>query len=244
MSKQACKNSNKMLDVLIAESWDRNVNVRAEDIEKKTDYTYHKVILPWVLNKVSRYTSHDSRILDIGCGCGYLTNEVFETGRRAIQGIDLSYASVEYASRKYPEICFKNQNVYDLENCGDLDACLAIMLLNNIPEIDGFFKRMAQILKPGGYLLACIPHPCFWPHKHILENSFRYDIIEKYIIPFSTKGRKDYRSPVPYFHRPLEVYVASIQDAGFSFVDFEELVEGEMDKNPDILSLVLRKEAI
>lgn len=233
--------SSTELNRLIAESWNKNLHIRAEDIERKTDYTYHEVILPWVLNEILCRTPDNSSILDIGCGCGYLTNKIYESGRHNIVGIDLSDTSIKYAAAKYPHILFKNQDLYELNAHNCYNICLAVMLLNNIPDINKFFETIFQALTPNGLLICCMPHPCFWPHKHISDPRFQYTEASRFFLPFSTKGRKDYQSPVPYFHRSLESYYDSIQSSGLTIIDFCEHIEKENDKTPDILSFVLRK---
>ena len=72
----------------ISRAWDRNVAVRAKDLEEGTDYSYIHIIKPWVLKETLRLTSETSTILDIGCGCGYLTNAIYVNGRHFITGID------------------------------------------------------------------------------------------------------------------------------------------------------------
>ena len=63
-------------NILISRIWDDIVLKRANDIEEKSDYTYHHVIIPWVTDKIIEYTNNKSMILDIGCGCGYLTEHI------------------------------------------------------------------------------------------------------------------------------------------------------------------------
>lgn len=98
----------------ISYAWDMNVHIRANDLECGTDITYTNIILPWVLKEVSHHSTEKSTILDIGCGCGFLTNAIYQSGRFAIQGIDISTASIAYAKRKYPNIFFSEQDFYSL----------------------------------------------------------------------------------------------------------------------------------
>ena len=112
------------------------------------------------------------------------------------------------------------------------------MLLNNMPDISTFFHKIRTILNPNGKVVLIIPHPCFWPIKHIDSNGFQYALEKEYVMSFSTKGRKDY-GRVSYFHRSLETYLEAICQAGFEVTTFCELLETNQDSKPDLLGLAL-----
>lgn len=225
----------------ISHAWDINVHIRANDLESGTDITYTNIILPWVLKEVSRYSTEKSAILDIGCGCGYLANAIYQSGRFDVQGIDISTASIAYAKKKYPNIAFVEQDFYSLPVEQKYDICLAVMTLNNMPDMAAFFDVASKILNGGGNLIMVLPHPCFWTEKHISTNDFHYMIEKSYKVPFATKGRKDYNCPIFYFHRPVEAYLRSIREYGFSVACCKELLENPTETTPDLLGIVLTK---
>src|ERR1700736_6576009 len=44
-------------------------------------------------------------------------------------------------------------------------GCVCVMALINIPDLQATFQSVRRILKPGGWLVFAIPHPCFeTPH--------------------------------------------------------------------------------
>lgn len=229
------------MNMRISHAWDANVLTRAEDLELGTDVSYTKVIQPWILEEVLRTVPDGDAILDVGCGCGYLTNDIYESGKHTITGIDLSPASIAYAREKYPQIPFCCQDLYKIGPEPRYDLCLAVMALNNMPEMELFFHTVFQILRSGGALVLVIPHPCFWPKKHIDGKLFHYMEEKSYEIPFSTKGRKDYSSKIIYFHRPLEAYIRCIQKEGFQIRTLRELTEKEGEQEPDIMGMVFTK---
>lgn len=226
---------------LISRVWDSNIYIRANDLESGTDVTYANVILPWTLKEVSRLSTEKYSILDIGCGCGYLTNAIYQSGRPCVEGLDISPVSIAYAKKKYPHISFSKQDFYSIPLFQRYDLCLAVMALNNMPDMPTFFKVAHSILYNGGHLIIVLPHPCFWTEKHIANNTFCYMVEKSYRIPFSTKGRKDYDSPIVYFHRPIESYLNTIEEQGFCVALCQELVESPSETVPDLLGLVLTK---
>lgn len=228
-------------NILISRIWDDIVLKRANDIEEKSDYTYHHVIIPWVTDKIIEYTNNKSMILDIGCGCGYLTEHIYQQGRTNIIGMDISKISIEYARKKYPYISFKEEDFYKIDDKNHYDLCLGNMLVNNIPDIKLYFETVARILKHDGILILTIPHPCFWPERHICNQNYNYMQESYFRLPFATKGCHTYRTNVVYFHRPIERYLEECEEAGLSLLDYHEMTEITTDSKPDLLGLVLLK---
>ena len=230
------------LDILkeqIIKSWDKNVIIRASDLEDATDKSYHNLIMPWVVEKVTSNTAAQNSIVDIGCGCGYLTNAIYQTGRNKIIGVDISSASITYAKEKYPHIQFRCEDICGLKEIHEFDLCLAVMVLNNMPNIYAFFEGVRNLLTDEGSLILVIPHPCFWPGQHLKNNEFDYSKEREYEFTFATQGRKDYSSTVFYFHRMLETYFRCIEQNGFFMKDFHEIAEADNKRNPDILCMEL-----
>lgn len=226
---------------IISEAWDKNVLTRALDIEGSTDLSYTKTIMPWALSKVIEHTSEDSTILDVGCGCGFITNAVYNRNRRNIEGIDLSCRSIEYCRERYPHIPFVCQDIYTVPKISKYDLCIAIMVANNVPDMEAFFAIMHAVLQKNGKVVLVIPHPCFWPEKRIEPSTFCYKRDDRYTIPFSTKGRKDYTSNIFYFHRPLEAYIQCITKLGFQINFCQGIYESPQQNEPDELGMVLVK---
>lgn len=223
----------------IIKSWDENVIIRASDLEDATDKSYHNLIMPWVVEKVKSNTAAQNTIIDIGCGCGYLTNAIYQTGRDKIIGVDISSASIAYAKEKYPHIHFWCEDICDLKEMREFDLCLAVMVLNNMPNIYDFFESARNLLTDEGSLILVIPHPCFWPAQHLKNKEFDYSRERAYEFTFATQGRNDYSSTVFYFHRMLETYLHCIEENGFFIKDFHEIAESDNKRNPDILCMEL-----
>lgn len=222
----------------ISTAWDNNVLIRAQDIEEKTDLTYTTIIQPWVQKQVLKYSTSSSKIIDIGSGCGYMSNILYQNDRKKIVGIDLSPQSIIYSKKRYPHIPFFLQDIYSIDTGKKFDLCLGVMLLNNLPDIYSFFEKVRSLLSPNGKVILISPHPCFWPVKHLASSQFNYTEEKEYCLKFSTKGRKDYNC-VPYFHRPIWMYFDAINKNDFTLIEFCELMEENQDLTPDLLGIVL-----
>lgn len=225
----------------ISQIWDQNLLVRAQDLENGTDTTYRDVIVPWTLKNIKKYCPNDGMLIDIGCGCGYLTSLIFSQGFSKIEGIDISKNSIVYASNKYPHIKFAHEDILDVSFNKKYDFGVAVMTLNNISNAESFFYALNCLLKINGKALIIIPHPCFWPIKHIKKNFISYLLENSYEIKFSTKGRKDYPANIIYFHRPLEKYFEYIKKSGFSITVINELSENDCKNVPDLMGIIIQK---
>lgn len=229
------------LKQLVAEGWNANVTMRAKDLEQGTDHSYVKIIQPWVLDRVCECSNLETSIIDVGCGCGYLTNQIYKKGFHNILGIDLSPQSVSFAGTHYPEVSFLCQDICCFEAEKKFSLCLAVMVLNNMPDFQEFFSAMQELLDDSGRIILVLPHPCFWPQRHLGGNEFPYHKEQAYKFHFSTKGCCNYIADSIYFHRTLSTYFKYISDFGYRIVRFEEFNEGTNQGQPDIIGIELKK---
>ena len=61
--------------------------------------TYYQILLPSIMQLVLEYSSKEDNIIDIGCGEGYLTRELYKY-RPNILGIDLSSKLINIAKKR------------------------------------------------------------------------------------------------------------------------------------------------
>lgn len=98
------------------------------------------------------------RVLDLCCGAGY---ESFRLHRRGFQpvGLDFSEVSLAIAQEKNPEVPFFQGNMLDpYPQVGAVDGiiCIAGLVHVETADLPLAFRRMGEVLKPGGYLLASV----------------------------------------------------------------------------------------
>ena len=116
------------------------------------------------IEKIKSYLTPEDAVLDIGCGtgtqCGDLAGNV-----KQVTGIDISskllaIAEQRKAERKLDNIEFIKISLYDERLKADsFDVVMAFFVLHFFEDIDAVFKRIHNLLKPGGLFIsetACI----------------------------------------------------------------------------------------
>ncbi len=102
-----------------------------------------------------------ARILDVGCGTGWLGSALQQWGD--VTGIDLSPSAIEHGRRAYPGIRLL---CGDLETSPELgtgyDLVVTADVIGNIPDQEGFVRRLAELLRPSGTLLLMAQNPFVW----------------------------------------------------------------------------------
>ena len=98
------------------------------------------------------------RVLDLCCGAGY---ESFRLRRRGFQpvGLDFSGASLAIAREKNPGVPFFQGDMLEpYPQVGPVDGiiCIAGLVHVETQDLPLAFRRMAEVLKSGGYLLASV----------------------------------------------------------------------------------------
>lgn len=108
----------------------------------------NKVKAPWILSRINV----PSVILDVGCGAGFLSNELALAGHK-VTGIDLSETSLEVASRydQTKTVTYKVANAYELPfPDASFDVVCAMDFLEHVEDPAKVIKEFSRVLKPGG----------------------------------------------------------------------------------------------
>lgn len=98
------------------------------------------------------------RVLDLCCGAGYESWRVRRMGFQAV-GLDLSAGSLAIARQRNPDLPFYQGDLLeDYSYIGPVDGiiCFAGLVHVEAADLPAAFRRMGQVLRPGGYLAAAV----------------------------------------------------------------------------------------
>ena len=114
---------------------------------------------PWVIAQIQKAfpnTLADAlEILDVGCGAGFLTNDLAKSNFR-VTGVDLSESSLEVA-QKYDhtkKVSYQTADAYMLpfdENRFSVVTCMDF--LEHVESPEKVVREIARVLKPGGLFI-------------------------------------------------------------------------------------------
>jgi 2-polyprenyl-3-methyl-5-hydroxy-6-metoxy-1,4-benzoquinol methylase len=234
---------NPSLDEIAAE-WDRNVERRANELEDGIDGTYDGVLIPYMLRRLSECEQAE-RVLDVGCGLGFLANKFCEKGYK-VEAIDISQKSIQYAEERFPAVKFYQSDVVSFSSTHidtQYDVCVANMVLHNTPDLNQVTQAINSMLRPGGRLIVSIPHPRFWYRKRpiakYIENSYLSEQFFK--VAFKIRNGQTHPSPITYFHRWQNRYRDILTRSGFSIENSDGERNSRESCPPDLLLMICRK---
>jgi len=111
--------------------------------------TYIHAVKP-ILNKLS----HSARLLEIGCGSGFVVKAIHDLGYIKTYGIDPSSDAIHKAhtsiKRNLKQSILKPK-LFDKET---FDFIFFFQTLDHIPDPNAFLKECYRLLKHNGYILA------------------------------------------------------------------------------------------
>jgi len=186
---------------------------------------YTEVILPNLFVLIGEVAGQV--ICDLACGQGWVARELARRGAQ-VTGLDLAPNLLAlargYEAQEPLGIVYVHGDAQRADQLSDsqFTGCVCVMALINIPDLHATFQSVRQILKPGGWFVFAIPHPCFeTPHaqwtplpnpEHPLGRIVSGYFDERQWFSANPDG---VRSRVADYHRMLSTYLNTLSEAGF-----------------------------
>ena len=155
----------------VRETYNRNEMVKTygEAVDKVGLWDSEKIMF-------EKYISKDSKILDLGCGAGRTTINLYKNGYKNIIGLDISDKFINYAKsyckKNKLDIEFIHGDATRLEFAKDNSYDAAIFSYNGMQCIpgkknrDNVIKEVYRVLKPGGiYIFTAHNRDDSGPHQ-------------------------------------------------------------------------------
>ena len=188
-----------------------------------SDYTAR----PFVLERAGALEG--ARVLDLGCGEGYVSRQLAERAPARLLSVDISSGMIELARAAEEAaplgIDYRVASATELELEEEFDLVLAVFLFNYLScdEMSAVLKKVHDHLAPGGRFLFTAPHPAFPFLDRPAEPPFFFDT--EGLDYFSARDRqlegriwrRDGESvPVRCVHKPMDEYSSALARAGFT----------------------------
>jgi ubiquinone/menaquinone biosynthesis C-methylase UbiE len=91
------------------------------------------------------------KVLDAGCGTGYLSNQLRDRGAR-VTGIDISERMIAIARAQYPNIDFRLDSCSELRTVsdGEFEILISNYVLMDTPDLEGAMRAFSRVLRTKG----------------------------------------------------------------------------------------------
>ena len=210
-------------------TWQENADFWVQIIRGNHDRYRSGLTNAAVLNAIG--PASGVRILDAGCGEGYMARELASQGADVL-GIDSSANLVQAASAlSGTDAASPRFRVADVTGLDDADSSYDLVLcnhlMNDLPDPRGPIAELARVLKPGGRIVILMLHPCFYNDRVSRSNGDNREVASAYFTQrkvtqqFNVDGIVS-PAEVTSWHRPLEFYIQALQDAGLWLTDLRE----------------------
>lgn len=170
----------------------------------------------------------DRRVVDLGCGFGWLSRWADESGAASVLGIDVSTkmlerARADTASASIRYLCADLDDV-DLEPAS-VDLVVSSLALHYVHDLDRLTSMVADALAPGGSMVFSVEHPIYSaPTTQSFETSDNGDRIwplDNYLVE-GERVTNWFVDGVVKQHRTVSTYVNTLIDAGLVIERIDE----------------------
>lgn len=179
-------------------------------------------------------TLSGQRILDLGCGHGWLAARLVGEGAEVV-GLDGSAELLSIGRAQHPGLDLRRVDLstgLGETRSESFDRIVALMVFMDVVNLDPLLRDISTCPSPGGRLIFTMPHPCFWAQSPIedAETGERYRKVkgylgleERWVTSFG--GHRHY-------HRPLSWYFDRLAEAGLAVTRLVEPATPPADNRP------------
>lgn len=221
------------------ETYEQNLDIRLTELrDGDPAYELHRLAIQEAIifsHDQHGYT-HTPRILDCGCGLGFLTASLGQHAVFEIEGIDPSEKSIEIAKKEHSNVSFWHSSaesfpkIMEENNIELYDQAILNMVLHSVDDdtVINILRNLKKCIRPEGTLIIVTPGDDWiayklaeyakdqgmnkkkgipWVRKQLLK--------EKISIPYKIRNGEYYPEPLTIYNRKLEDYGEMLISEGY-----------------------------
>lgn len=190
----------------------------------------HDILLPSLFALIGNVEG--KRICDLACGQGVIARQLAKQGALVV-GVDISEKLLEVARRdeeiEPSGIIYVQDDAQSLTSLRDatFDGVVCNLALMDIQDFSETFRSVQRILRPGGWFVFSITHPCLHPPASRWIND-RDGTVKREVggyfeeVYWRSDNPNGVRGQVGAYHRTLSTYLNSLVEAGLTLERFVE----------------------
>jgi len=200
------------------QQWGSMPRALLEQTARDGDFAKRHLINPVLLRVLGDLAG--LRVLDAGCGNGYLSRMLAGRGAQ-VTGVEPGESLFGFAAEQEAAaplgIRYLQADLCALPDLGGpFDAVVSSMVLPVIPDWAGAMRACVHALRPGGLFVFTVNHPCFeqlWPvwREHGEYRTGRY------LAPYEIPGASG-----TDFHRTISAYLNQLIGLGCQITELAE----------------------
>jgi demethylmenaquinone methyltransferase/2-methoxy-6-polyprenyl-1,4-benzoquinol methylase len=181
-----------------------------------------------VATKLKGLLPEGSRVLDVACGTGDLSIQLFESIHAQVIGVDFCRPMLEIAARKAPQIMFIEGDALRLPFAAlTFDAVTIAFGLRNLSSVEVGLEELRRVLRPGGWLIVLEFSTPVVPGFRALFDFYFGRVLPRVggLLSGSREAYQYLPDSVGRFATQDQL-ASMMRDAGFEKVGFENLTGG------------------
>lgn len=184
---------------------------------------FYKLLIKKIYKKYITDEKKTLKILDFGCGTGYL-EQFLKPKQNKITGIDVSSKMLSLAKKKYPNVNYKKQDIYQFKAHEKFDLIVENSVLHHLKDYEEVLVTCSKLLKPSGVFFGgAEPNYYCYHYLSIFKFLIRKVLADKRTL--KTKDIKESLEPLAEYHmyfsegfNPYE-FKNKLMSLGFSRVE-------------------------
>jgi SAM-dependent methyltransferase len=195
--------------------------------KERGDFLRNKLLTPHLMQVLGPLEG--LRVLDVGCGEGYLARRMARRGAR-VWAFDWMEILISHARREEQKRSLGiRYTVADASRPFPYPSVfhlvVASMVLKDMPKVETTVSEAYRVLRKGGRFVLTVLHPCFcmnasqWQARKSIRKGQRTVSFELEA-PYTARGEylktvSGSDAEIVHFHRPISYYVALLRRNGF-----------------------------
>src|SRR3989338_1064782 len=134
-----------------------------QDISWQAEGGEARVIQYWAYLQTCAHLWDKKRVLDVGCGDGWLLSNMLRSGAQSVLGSEPSVNNRHLARARYPKLLVVPHTWETYPPDPDsFDVITSILSLNHIADLGGFFHKAFNMLSTKVHMICVVPDFDYW----------------------------------------------------------------------------------